>query len=108
MIISNVNLILHYLTISYAAEIPEIFQGIFATFWVFLVVTIVLSLLIFIMFIVVFFFIIRAIIRGSRQVDRGLDLAEQAMDSEVQCQFCEQIYNKSMLECPNCGAPRKE
>ena len=98
---------LRHLVTSYAAEIPDMFQGIFTTFWVFLVVTIVFSLLIFVLFIVVFFFIIRGIIRGSKQVDRGMDLMEEAME-EVQCQFCEQVYKKSMLECPNCGAPRKE
>ena len=89
-------------------DIPDAFDGIFTTFWVFMVVTIIFSVIIFAIFIVVFIFIIRTIIKRSKQADELIDYQIEQTTKEIKCQFCETKLDHTMTHCPNCGAPVTE
>ena len=89
-------------------EIPDIFDGVFTTFWVFLVVTILLSVVFFVFFIVIFIFIIRTVIKRSKQVDEVIDYQIEQATKEIKCQYCETKLDHTMTQCPNCGAPKTE
>ncbi|HUU78246.1 MAG TPA: hypothetical protein VMX55_07855 [candidate division Zixibacteria bacterium] len=93
------------LLVNATGDIPDGLQGIFATFWVFVVVTVVFSIIIFVIFIVVFIFIIRTIIKRSSQVNQLVDHQIELATKEINCQFCDTKLDYTMTHCPNCGAP---
>ncbi|MHA1462479.1 MAG: hypothetical protein ACTSQ0_05365 [Candidatus Heimdallarchaeota archaeon] len=90
-----------------ALDVPDAFSGIFATFWVFLIVTVVVALLITVVTIVVFVLIIRAVIKRNKASEDTFEqnYAEASKETEpIKCEFCGKTMKHGTEECPNCGA----
>lgn len=91
-----------------ALDVPDAFSGIFASFWVFLVITIVVSLLIMVGMIVAFVFIFRAIMKRNKESQDTFEQQYAEASKEIFCEFCGKKMKHGDVECSNCGAAVKE
>ena len=89
------------------AEVPDIFSGVFTTFWVFAVVIGVASLIFTILFIVLLVFIIRKAMQRNQEIIEQQQEYFDEVYKDKECEFCGTVIPSGTSERPNCGAPVK-
>ena len=91
-----------------ALDVPDAFSGIFASFWVFLIITIVVSLLIMVGMIIAIVFIFRTIMKRNKESQDTFEKQYAEASKEIFCEFCGRKMKYGDVECSNCGAAIKQ
>ena len=88
-------------------EVPDLFSGIFATVWVFIVVVVIISVVSMVCIIGLIIFLVRKTMKRSGQIiDQQIEIQEKALE-EKECQYCGGLLKGTDRECPHCSAPVK-